>query len=155
MIVKEKDLAKYRRKVVMIDGCFDPLHPGHIRYFSQASTLGYPLLCCVENDRNILVNKKRPPILSQKKRVQVIDSIRYISLTLASRFQTVDILKKLQPVIYAKGADWKNRGLPSEEKAVCAGLDIKIVYLNTVMDSSTTIVDEFIKGLKKIKNIGF
>lgn len=151
MILNYQDLPKYRKKVVMIDGCFDPLHPGHILYFNKASQLGYPLLCCVENDRNLRLNKKRPPLLTQDERVKVIDAIRYVSFTVCSRTETVDVLKKLQPVMYVKGGDWQSRGLPSEEKSVCAKLGIKIVYLDTVLDSSTRIVKRFARQLKTAK----
>ena len=153
MIVKYKDLVKYHKKVTLVDGCFDPLHPGHILYFSEASKLGYPLLCCVENDANIRLNKKRPPVLTQNERVQVIDAIRFISFTVCSKSETADILVRLQPVIYAKGADWRKKGLPDEEKAICEKFGIKIVYLDTVLNSSARIVKRFIKKIQGYKKI--
>lgn len=148
MIVNDKDLVKYRGKVTMVDGCFDPLHPGHIRYFYEASKLGYPLLCCVENDANIRLNKKRPPVLTQNDRVQVIDAIRFISFTVCSKTESAEILVRLQPAIYAKGEDWRKKGIPDEEKVICAKFGIKVIYLDTVIDSSTRIVKRFIKKLQ-------
>ena len=152
MIIKYRDLEKYQKKVVMVDGCFDPLHPGHIRYFSAAGKLGFPLLCCVENDKNLILSKKRPPLLSQSKRAKVIDVIRFISFTVCSKTETVDVLKRLRPVMYVKGGDWAKKGLPDEEKAVSAEFGIKVIYLNTVLDSSSQIIKRFNRRVVQMKN---
>ena len=40
MIVGYKDLARYRKKVAMVDGAFDPLHHGHVEYFARAKEIG-------------------------------------------------------------------------------------------------------------------
>ncbi|MEY3358669.1 MAG: Cytidylyltransferase-like, partial [Actinomycetota bacterium] len=45
MIVAWNDLPNLAGKVAMVDGSFDPLHEGHIAYFSAAAELGWPLLC--------------------------------------------------------------------------------------------------------------
>jgi FAD synthase len=37
MIVGRDDLADLRGTVTMVDGGFDPLHPGHIAYFERAA----------------------------------------------------------------------------------------------------------------------
>ena len=39
MILHSNDLSRYRGKVTMVDGCFDPLHTGHISYFKEAKKI--------------------------------------------------------------------------------------------------------------------
>jgi len=50
MIVDSRGLSELARKVVMVDGSFDPLHDGHIAYFAEAAALGMPVLCNIAPD---------------------------------------------------------------------------------------------------------
>ncbi|MFZ9804353.1 MAG: adenylyltransferase/cytidyltransferase family protein, partial [Ilumatobacteraceae bacterium] len=45
MIISTNELQNYVGRVTMVDGSFDPLHDGHIAYFSEAKKLGNPVLC--------------------------------------------------------------------------------------------------------------
>jgi cytidyltransferase-like protein len=142
MIVRFEDLSRYRRQVVMVDGGFDPLHPGHVEYFRAAAGLGHPLLCCVAGDR--YVRSKHEPLLPEDQRAAVIDAIRYVAYTYVNPGRTVDALLELRPIAYAKGKDWEGR-LPPEEVEVCRALDIRVVFLDTVRDSSTRILERYLK----------
>jgi hypothetical protein len=42
-----------------------------------------------------------------------------------------------------KGSDWRARGLPAEQVAICAEHGIGIVYLDTVLDSSSRILQDY------------
>jgi hypothetical protein len=42
-----------------------------------------------------------------------------------------------------KGSDWRERGLPPEQIAICREHGIEIVYLDTVLDSSSRILKEY------------
>jgi cytidyltransferase-like protein len=137
VIVPTEELGGLAGRVAMVSGGFDPLHPGHIAYFRAASELGLPLLCNVSTDE--WVARKHPPLLTQAERLQVIDAIRFVSYTHAERTTTEDVLVRLRPRYFAKGADWKGR-LPETEVAVCEEHGIQIVFLDTVIDSSTDVL---------------
>jgi cytidyltransferase-like protein len=140
MIVSTEDLPRYRRRVSMVDGAFDPIHPGHIAYFEAAAGLGAPVLCNVSSDE--YVARKHEPFLSQEERAAVLDSIRWIDYIHISRTSTNEVLRRLEPRSYVKGADWEGR-LPEEELVTCTELGIAVVYLDTVLGSSTAIIDRF------------
>jgi cytidyltransferase-like protein len=143
VIVAYEELRDHRRKVAMVDGCFDPIHKGHIDYFrAAAETLHVPILCNVAADDYLAT--KHPPLLPDAQRAAVIDAIRYIDLTHVNRTTTADVLRELQPLYYVKGADWRGR-LPLEQVVVADELGIEIVYLDTVSDSSTRILDRFLR----------
>lgn len=142
MIIKFNDLKKYRGDVSMVDGCFDPLHRGHIAYFKVAHRLRLPVLCNIASDQYIKKNKGRPPFLSQKDRAGIIDSIRDISFTHINMRTTAVILKELQPRYYVKGKEWKGH-LPDEEIQVCQRFGIEIVYTDTNLDSSSRILSDY------------
>lgn len=141
MIVEFDQLKDYRGRVAMVDGAFDPLHRGHIEYFrAAAEQLDVPLLCNVACDR--YVRSKHPPLLPEDQRAAIVDAIRYITYTHINRFDTEAVLLELRPRYYVKGADWQGR-LPVEQVAICREHGIGIVYLDTVLDSSTRILQQF------------
>ena len=140
MILTFEQLPELRGTVAMVDGAFDPLHQGHIEYFRAASELGAPLLCNVASDR--YVTTKHPPLLPEDQRAAVVDAIRYITYTLVNRFDTETVLRELRPRYYVKGKDWDGR-LPPAQEAICREHGIGIVYLDTVIDSSTRLLQQF------------
>jgi cytidyltransferase-like protein len=143
MIVPFHELRTLRGAVTMVDGGFDPLHAGHIRYFEEAAKLGLPVLCNVSPDA--WVAQKHPPLLPQEERVVLVDAIRHVSYVHASATTTVAVLRALRPRLYAKGADWCQR-LPEEERAACDELGVELVFLDTVLGSSTDILRRFRGG---------
>ena len=137
MIVATAELAEHRGAVSMVDGGFDPLHPGHVRYFREAAALGLPVLCNVSSDDYVSI--KHPPLLTQAERGAVIDAFRDIHLVHLSQTDTASVLEALRPRYYVKGGDWAGR-LPEREMAVCREHGIEPVFLDTVLDSSSRIV---------------
>ena len=140
MIVEFDQLKEYRKKVAMVDGAFDPLHRGHIEYFRAASQLQVPLLCNVASDR--YVRTKHAPLLPEDQRAAIVDAIRFISFTHINRFDTETILRELQPRYYVKGKDWEGR-LPLRQVEICRDYGIEVVYLDTVIDSSSRILTAY------------
>jgi len=140
MIVTFERLPELRGIVAMVDGAFDPLHRGHIEYFRAASELGVPLLCNVASDA--YVRTKHPPLLPEDQRAAVVDAIRYITYTHVNGADTETILRQLRPRYYVKGNDWVGR-LPAEQVTICREHGIEIVYLDTVLDSSSRILQQF------------
>ena len=134
------ELPEYRGRVAMVDGAFDPLHAGHIEYFRAAAELGVPLLCNVACDA--YVKTKHPPLLPDEQRATVVDAIRYIAFTHVNMFDTETVLEHLQPKYYVKGNDWKNR-LPPRQVEICRAVGTEIVYLDTVRDSSSRLLERW------------
>jgi cytidyltransferase-like protein len=140
VIVSFEQLVEYRGAVAMVDGAFDPLHRGHIEYFKAASALEVPLLCNVASDH--YVRTKHPPLLPEQDRAAIVDAIRYISYTHINQFDTETVLRQLRPRYYVKGRDWVGR-LPPDQVTICGEHGIEIVYLDTVRDSSSRILQQF------------
>jgi cytidyltransferase-like protein len=146
VIIPTDRLAGHRGAVTMVDGAFDPIHQGHVDYFEAAAALGPPVLCNISPDD--YVSRKHPPLLDQAARARVIDALRPITFTHLSQTSTNEVLRALVPRYYAKGADWRGR-LPGEELATCAELGIEIVYLDTVVASSSSILDRLLSGYSR------
>ena len=74
-----------------------------------------------------------------------MDAIRHISYTYINPFDTETILRELRPKYYVKGKDWEGR-LPPDQVRICAEYGIGVVYLDTVVDSSTRILEQFLSA---------
>jgi cytidyltransferase-like protein len=140
MILSTDQLVQFRRQVAMVDGGFDPLHDGHVAYFQATSELGHPVLCNVSGDH--YVETKHPPLLREEQRAKLIDAIRWIDYVHVSHTTTARVLEALQPKLYVKGQDWRGR-LPSPEREICQHLGIEVVFLDTVRDSSSRILEAY------------
>ena len=140
MIVPTAELPGLAGTVTMVSGGFDPLHPGHLAYFRAAAELGAPLLCNVSSDE--WVARKHVPLLMKAERLQLIDALEVVDYVHAEQGTTEEVLGLLRPRYFAKGADWEGR-LPEGELAVCAEHGVEIVFLDTVVDSSTDVLRRF------------
>lgn len=67
---------KNSRRVVLVGGCFDFIHYGHVRFLSQAKRLGTELVVALESDENVrhLKGPKRP-IHNQRKRREMLEAL--------------------------------------------------------------------------------
>ena len=141
MIIEAGGFSRLSGEVALVGGGFDPLHPGHIRYFEAAAGLGLPLFVSVANDT--YVRKKHPPLLTEEERIHVIDALRPVSYTHLEVTTTLDVLRALRPAYYVKGNDWVGM-LPRAEQEACDALGIQVVHLDTVTNSSSRILERFL-----------
>ena len=137
MRVHFEELARYASEVTMVDGCFDPLHHGHLAYFREAARLGRPVLCNIASDDYLAT--KHPPLLKQEERAELIEALEPIDIVHTSNTGTVEVLKALRPKVYVKGKDWQGR-LPEDQVELCGELGIEIVYTDTVLSSSSAMI---------------
>jgi cytidyltransferase-like protein len=130
VILSVDDLAFYRSKaVIYLDGAFDPLHAGHIRYL-QSAVEAFPsslFIVGIASDDDIRA-KGREPLLDQRTRADVVASLKCVDLVLLKDRPTEHILTKLKPAAYVKGKDWEGK-LPPEQLTACALQSTQIVYL--------------------------
>lgn len=142
MILTFEQLVDIRGVVTMVDGSFDPLHEGHIEYFRQAFELGNPVLCNIASDT--WTSQKHRILLPQRSRARVIDALRYIAFVHCSSHTSAEIIEQVRPRVLVKGKDWELRGgVPQAEKEICVKHGTRIVYLDTVLNSSTQLLMNF------------
>ena len=134
MSVGRIPLAARRGQVALVDGVFDPLHPGHLAYFHEAASYG-SLVCAVASDAHVRA-KGREPLFDEATRAQMVKAVHPFASVTVKHCSTEELLDRLRPTHYIKGKDWEDR-LPVEQLAVCARHGIQVVYTPTVCDSST------------------
>ncbi|KKP67048.1 MAG: Glycerol-3-phosphate cytidyltransferase TagD [Candidatus Roizmanbacteria bacterium GW2011_GWA2_35_19] len=70
------------KKTVLVGGCFDILHFGHLKFLKNASLCGNYLIIVLESDEFIKKNKHRTPVHNQKERAEILASIREVDMIL-------------------------------------------------------------------------
>lgn len=73
-----------RRPRVMVSGCYDLLHAGHVVFFETASTYG-ELFVCIGSDRTIEQLKVKPARFNERERLYIVQSIRFVHEARISR----------------------------------------------------------------------
>jgi rfaE bifunctional protein nucleotidyltransferase chain/domain len=94
-------------KKVLVGGCFDLLHFGHISFLKAAKQLGNHLVVALESDESVR-RMKGParPIHSQKQRQQMLASVSFVDeIILLAPMRTdeeyLDLVKRVQPTVIA------------------------------------------------------
>jgi cytidyltransferase-like protein len=95
-------------KRVLVSGCFDLLHGGHIAFLKSASQLGF-LYVAVGADANLMLLKGERPHFSQEERVFMVNSIRYVKEAfIASGSGILDFkpdIERIKPDIFVVNSD--------------------------------------------------
>ena len=96
------------KRVVFTNGVFDILHPGHLRYLQAARRHGDLLVVGLNSDASVRRNKgPSRPINSEQERAEVLAALECVDAVSVFDDDTpADIVRRVQPDILVKGADW-------------------------------------------------
>ena len=143
-MLERPDLVSLRRqweqsglKVVFTNGCYDLLHPGHVRLLETARGLGDKLIVAINSDRSV-GRLKGPgrPILSESERAELIASLAAVdAVTVFDEDTPHALLAELLPDVLVKGADWSH-WIAGREIVEAAGGEVAALPLES--DLSTT-----------------
>ncbi len=117
------------RKKVLVTGCYDWFHSGHVRFCEEVSALG-ELHVVVGNDANVRHLKgEGKPMFREEERRYVVGSIRYVTQCLVSSgmgwLDAEPEIRRLKPDIYAVNED----GDKPEKREYCAANGLAYVVL--------------------------
>jgi D-beta-D-heptose 7-phosphate kinase / D-beta-D-heptose 1-phosphate adenosyltransferase len=124
--------------VVATGGCFDLLHPGHVRTLQEARALGDCLVVCLNSDASVRALKgPGRPVVGQEDRATVLRALGCVDGVVIFDEETpAAALERLRPHIWAKGADYAGRELP--EAGVLADWGGEVVLLPFLQGKSST-----------------
>ena len=134
-----------QKTMVFTNGCFDLIHPGHVRLLEQARECGDVLLVAINSDRSVsdLKGSKRP-IQPQHHRAGILASLEAVdAVTIFDENTPCVLLERLLPDILVKGADWGHRVVGREVVEKAGG---KVFTLPFEKGYSTTDILKLILG---------
>ncbi len=94
------------QKIVLVGGCFDIFHFGHLTFLSKAKQQGESLVVLLESDKAIRARKKHPPFHSQQERATILAALECIDYVIPLKFLNSDedyskIVMEIKPSIVA------------------------------------------------------
>jgi rfaE bifunctional protein nucleotidyltransferase chain/domain len=117
IVVSNDELVELRRrwkeedrKVVFTNGCFDLLHPGHVRLFEAARAHGDRLIVAINTDASVKRLKgEQRPILSEQERAETLAAFEAIdAVTCFAEDTPCELLERVLPDVLIKGSDWSH-----------------------------------------------
>jgi len=147
LIRKREELRGQGRALVFTNGCFDLLHPGHVRYLAEARALGDALVVALNSDRSVRVLKgEGRPILNEEERAEVVAALQAVDYVIIFDEATPrELIAELLPDVLVKGGDWPLDEIVGRQEVEAAGG--KVMSLPYFEGSSTTDIIDRIKSL--------
>jgi D-glycero-beta-D-manno-heptose 1-phosphate adenylyltransferase len=111
------------RRVVFTNGCFDLLHPGHVRLLEAARAEGDLLVVGLNSDASVRALKgEGRPIVPQEERAEALRALEAVDRVLVYEDPTPRaVIAALLPDVLVKGADWAPDAVVGREEVEAAG----------------------------------
>jgi rfaE bifunctional protein nucleotidyltransferase chain/domain len=132
------------KTVVFTNGCYDLLHPGHIRLLEQARSLGDVLVLALNSDASTR-RAKGPdrPLIAERERGELALALEAVdAVTLFDEDTPRELIALVLPDVLVKGADWSHF-VAGREEVEAAGGKVLTVALEPGY-STTNIVERIL-----------
>jgi cytidyltransferase-like protein len=127
-----------KSKKVLVSGCFDLFHGGHVAFFKTAAMYG-DLHVSVGRDNNLLLLKGKMPFFSEEERLYIVKSIKYVSEAfLASGSGMLDFkpdIQRIKPDIFIVNEE----GHTPEKKSLCTESGVEYVVLPRIPEEGLPV----------------
>lgn len=133
-----------RKRVVFTNGCYDLLHPGHVRLLEQARALGDVLILALNSDASVRrIKGPKRPLLPEQERVEVACGLAAVdAVTLFDEETPRELIAEILPDVLIKGADWSHF-IAGREEVEAAGGAVLTVALEPGY-STTGLVEQIL-----------
>jgi len=128
------------RRVVFTNGCFDLLHPGHIRILEMARELGDVLIVGLNSDASVRQLKgEGRPILPERERAEILAALESVDAVVIFDDPTPrEVITRLLPDVLVKGGDWPGDQIVGRDEVEAAGG--RVVSIPVVAGYSTSAI---------------
>lgn len=124
-------------RTVLCNGCFDPVHGGHILHFKAARRLGTRLVVSVTENKYVNKGPSRP-IFDELVRIVCVSELRCVDEVILVR-SSLEALKLVRPQVFVKGIEYKGKLLQADMD-YCEANGIEIVFTDELAYSSTELL---------------
>jgi len=128
------------RRVVFTNGCFDLLHPGHIRSLEMARALGDVLIVGLNSDASVRQLKgEGRPVIPERERAEILGALESVdAVVIFDDLTPREVITRLLPDILVKGGDWPGDQIVGREEVEAAGG--RVVSVPVVPGYSTSAI---------------
>jgi rfaE bifunctional protein nucleotidyltransferase chain/domain len=145
-----RDLKSAGKKIVLCHGCFDLMHPGHIKYFQASKNMGDILVVTLTPDKFVDKGPGRP-VFNQDLRAESIAALECVDYVSVNQWPTAEeTLRLLRPDIYVKGQEFEKledkTGKIQREAEVVKEIGAEIRFTHEIVFSSTKLLNTYFRG---------
>jgi D-beta-D-heptose 7-phosphate kinase/D-beta-D-heptose 1-phosphate adenosyltransferase len=110
-------------RVVFTNGCFDLIHPGHVRYLAAARAFGDVLVVGLNSDASVRRLKGAGrPVMTAEERSEVLAALTAVDhIVLFDDDTPRDLIRALAPDVLVKGADWAPDAIVGSADVLASG----------------------------------
>ena len=139
------------KKIVATNGCFDLLHPGHVRYLAAGRALGDILVVGLNGDQSVRELKgAERPVNNERDRAELLAALESVDfVTIFPELRATHFIESAAPDVYVKGGDYNSESLNPEERAALQKIGSKIEIVPFEKGYSTSALLEKLRGQKK------
>lgn len=111
------------RRIVFTNGCFDLLHPGHIRCLEHSRSLGDLLIVGMNSDASVRALKGNGrPLVPENERAEILAALAAVDVVVIFDDLTPrQLISSVLPDVLVKGADWGAGEIVGREEVEAAG----------------------------------
>jgi rfaE bifunctional protein nucleotidyltransferase chain/domain len=111
------------RRIVFTNGCFDLLHPGHLRSLEQARELGDVLIVGLNSDASVRQLKgEGRPVIAERERAEILAALECVdAVVIFPELTPRELVARLLPDVLVKGGDWPSDQIVGREEVEAAG----------------------------------
>ncbi len=132
------------KRVVFTNGCYDLLHPGHVRLLEQARSLGDVLILALNSDDSVRrIKGPTRPLLSEQDRSALAGGLEAVdAVTIFDEDTPRELIAAVLPDVLIKGADWAH-WIAGREEVEAVGGQVMALALEPGY-STTGIVEQLL-----------
>lgn len=119
------------KKIVLVGGCFDLFHFGHLQFLKEAKKQGNYLIVAIDPDDFIREKKGREPVHSQQQRAEILKGLKFVDEVICLPYlktyeDYLALVQKIKPAVIAvtkNDPQFKNK----QKQAAAVGAKVKVV----------------------------
>lgn len=139
-VALRQELAEQGQRLVLTNGCFDVIHPGHLQFLRQARAQGEALWVLLNADVSVRALKgPHRPVVPEQGRAYQLDSLSCVdAVVLYAEARCTAELAALRPDIYVKAGDYRLETLDPGEREALTQAGAQVRFLPFLQGWSTT-----------------
>ena len=144
---KLEELKSHGKKIVHCHGCFDLMHPGHIKYFQAAKNMGDLLVVTLTPDKYVDKGPERP-VFNENLRAESIAALECVDYVAVNEWPTAEqTLRLLKPNYYVKGQEFEyledKTGKIQREYEIVKEIGAEMRFTHEIVFSSTELINKY------------